>query len=93
MGAGEQIPEGTIIDTSQTIYYYVQTTTQPNCTDNLSFHIQVQQTEVDELQDVLLCEGEFYELPQLVNGNYFTETLGAGNQLNPGDIIDSSQTI
>ncbi len=93
MGAGEQIPEGTILDSSQTLYFYVQTTTEPNCTDNLSFHIEVSQTEVDQLDDVLLCEGEVYELPSLVNGTYFTGTLGSGNQLLPGDFIETSQTL
>ncbi|HET8837440.1 MAG TPA: choice-of-anchor L domain-containing protein [Flavobacteriaceae bacterium] len=93
LGQGQQIPEGTIIDSSQTIYFYVETTTQPNCAENLSFHIDITHIEVDQLEDVLLCEGDFYELPPLVNGSYFTGSEATGNQLFPGDFIENSQTV
>lgn len=93
LGAGEEIPQGTIIETEQTVYYYVETTTQPNCTDNLSFHINVINTTVDEFSDVLLCEGDLYELPPLVNGEYFTETQGGGLPLFPGDLLSVSQIV
>lgn len=92
-GQGEQIPEGTIIDSSQTIFFYAETTTQPNCSENLSFHIEITQTQVDQLGDVLLCEGDFYELPPLNNGTYFTGPEGTGNQLTVGDLITESQTV
>lgn len=46
---------------------------------------------VDEFNDMLIC-GD-YELPVLINGEYFTESNGLGNKLNSGDIITKSQTI
>ncbi len=45
---------------------------------------------VDVLPNII---GTSYTLPQLNNGEYFTESGGMGAQLNPGDIITTSQTI
>ena len=46
---------------------------------------------VDNLDDVNVCDS--FTLPNLTNGKYYTKTNGNGNQLNPGDIITSIQTI
>lgn len=48
-------------------------------------------TQVDVLNNTTDCLE--YILPNLSVGNYFTNTLGAGNPLNSGDIISSSQII
>ncbi|WP_052823368.1 T9SS type B sorting domain-containing protein [Neotamlana sedimentorum] len=45
---------------------------------------------VDELNDFI---GKYYTLPTLTNGNYFTESNGAGTLLNAGDNITESQII
>lgn len=47
--------------------------------------------EVDSLSDVVVNTS--YILPNLNNGNYFTESSGNGSMLNPGDLISTSQTI
>ena len=39
LGGGTLIPDGTVITSSKTIYYYAPTTIFPNCSDNLSFQI------------------------------------------------------
>ena len=92
MGTGQQIPAGTEINTSNTIYIYAQTTSgSANCTDNLYFTISISQPPIDTLSDVSACES--YTLPSLTNGEYFTETDGTGTQLYPGDVIVSTQTI
>ncbi len=47
--------------------------------------------QVDVLNDVSVINE--YVLPSLTTGDYYTETLGQGTQLYPGDIIDETQTL
>lgn len=91
-GQGKNIPSGTVITNSQTVYYYVVTTTSPNCTDNLKYQITIKPLPlVDTPSNRLECQS--YVLPPLVNGNYFTETNGGGLPLKAGDVITATQTI
>ena len=46
--------------------------------------------DVDVLNDFT---GASYMLPPLTNGTYYTESNASGQQLLPGDIITTSQTI
>ncbi|MBW2960412.1 T9SS type B sorting domain-containing protein [Mesonia aestuariivivens] len=93
-GLGEVMLPGTFIEESQTIYYYAETTTMPNCTNSTSFNLEVKPIPlVDSLVDVLLCENEDYTLPQIANGDYFTQAGRNGELLAEGSIITSSQTI
>ncbi|AOW21103.1 T9SS type B sorting domain-containing protein [Urechidicola croceus] len=48
-------------------------------------------TPVDEVNSISECYD--YTLPSITNGSYYTETLGGGTLLNPGDIITTTQTI
>lgn len=91
-GGGSPIPAGTAITTSQTVYYYAVTTIGANCTDNLHYDITIfPLPPVDTPPNRLECQS--YTLPPLANGNYFSETGGAGTPLNAGDIITTTQTI
>ncbi|HET8884948.1 MAG TPA: choice-of-anchor L domain-containing protein [Salinimicrobium sp.] len=93
-GQGQNIPSGSVITTSQTIYFYAATNTFPNCTDNLSYHVNILPLpEVDSLEDIVLCESESFVLPELQNGEYFSEANRNGNQLFAGDIISESATV
>ncbi len=93
-GNGTQIPTGTVIDETTTIYYYIGTTDGPNCTDNLSFEVNILPLPpVPTVSDVTVCIDTPYQLPVIDSGNYFTEPNGQGTQLNAGDVIDTSQTI
>ncbi|GAA4802107.1 T9SS type B sorting domain-containing protein [Litoribaculum gwangyangense] len=47
--------------------------------------------EVDRLTDIVANVS--YTLPNINNGNYFTQSGGNGAMLNPGDTISTSQTI
>lgn len=95
MGTGTIIDPTVPITSSQIVYYYAVTTSSPNCTDNLSYNITINQKPlVDTIPSGIYC-GEFI-LPVLNNGTYFTLSGGAatpGNQqLNPGDKIDLTGT-
>ncbi|MBF02397.1 MAG: hypothetical protein CMP76_03785 [Flavobacterium sp.] len=86
-GTGDNIPAQTEITESQTIYIYANTSTAPNCTENMSFEITILEVPpVDELEDVIACD--YYILPELTDGNYYTEPNGNGTQLQAGTIID-----
>jgi gliding motility-associated-like protein len=91
MGMGAILPAGTLITTSQTIYVYVATTTQPNCTDNYSFEVTITLPEIQVPTNNTACSS--FVLPNLPQGNYFTETNGTGTALAVGTSITSSQTI
>ena len=91
LGVGTIIPAGTPITSSQTLYYYVQTSTSPNCTDSLNYSITINSLPpVDSPINRLECEN--YTLPSLINGNYFTTTGGVG-PLSAGDVISSTQML
>lgn len=93
-GGGTQIPNGTLITESTTIYYFAQTTSQPNCTENYPIQITINIVPlVDTLDDVLLCFGETYTLPLLSQGIYYTEPNGQGIMLFEGFVVTSTQTI
>lgn len=90
-GAGAVIPAGTLITTSQTVYYYVSTTTTPNCTDFSNYAITINPLPlVDAPVNRQECEN--YILPALTNGNYFSNTGGVG-PLTAGDVILRTQTL
>ncbi|MBZ4035582.1 T9SS type B sorting domain-containing protein [Flavobacterium sp. 17A] len=91
-GQGKNIPAGTVITNSQTVYYFATTTTSPNCTENLKYVITINPLPlVDTPVNRLECNR--YVLPPLTNGNYFTQSNGKGKALKAGDIITSTQTI
>ena len=93
-GQGKYLKPGTVLNTSQTVYFYAETTSTPNCSENTSFNVEIKEIPpVDTLNDVVSCEDDLYELPQLTNGSYFTKANRKGNQLQPGDRISESSTI
>jgi gliding motility-associated-like protein len=91
-GTGQLIQAGTVINTFSTIYVYAPTTSGgTNCTTNMYFTVNIEQTEIDTLSDASACVS--YTLPSLINGEYFTQPVGNGSQLQAGDIITTTQTI
>lgn len=94
LGQGTEIPAGTVISESRVIYYFAQTSEASNCTDKISFNVQILPIpEVDELEDVLVCEAAPYKLPELTQGEYFTEPDRQGDQLFAGQVISENTTI
>ena len=89
------IPQLTEINTvgTNTFYIYAETSTAPNCTENLSFIVEIlPRPLVDDLADVIECGS--YALPNLTNGNYYL-LLGGPNAVGQvsyfaGQIVDLS---
>ena len=93
-GQGEKIEEGTILTESKKIYYFVETVETNNCSTNLSYQIDIFPIpKVDSLESVVRCINEPYQLPELTNGEYYTQSKGRGTKLNVGDLITKSETI
>lgn len=94
LGKGNMIPPDEPLTTSQTVYYYVATTSGTNCTNNLSFYVTVKPIPpVDSLPSVSLCETKTFTLPALKDGQYFTASNRGGTQLAIGEVINATQTI
>jgi len=90
-GTGTQIPEGTIISNSQTIYVYAISQSQPNCTDNLNFTISITLPVIEVPEVTTACES--YILPAIPVGNYYSGPNGTGTPLFPGSEITENQTV
>uniref|UniRef100_UPI0013572EE9 choice-of-anchor L domain-containing protein n=1 Tax=Flavobacterium sp. MK4S-17 TaxID=2543737 RepID=UPI0013572EE9 len=90
-GGGNLVPAGTVIFTSQTLYVYKTIPGSLNCIAEDSFDITIEDVNVNDIPDQLVCDG--FELPPLASGNYYTATQGGGTMLSAGDMITSDQTI
>lgn len=88
-GQGTQIPAGTVLTGTQTIYVYIPGAS--GCIIDTHFNVSIAQPPVDVLPDQSVCGG--YTLPALTDGNYFDGPQGSGNQLNAGDFISEDKTI
>ncbi|HSD15513.1 MAG TPA: choice-of-anchor L domain-containing protein [Flavobacterium sp.] len=95
MGGGSVVNPNIPITSSQTVYYYANTTTIPNCTHTLSYSITIHPLPaVDTITGGTFC-GEFI-LPNLTNGSYYALPGGPSTPgqtaLSPGAVIDLSGT-
>ncbi|WP_417289818.1 T9SS type B sorting domain-containing protein [Corallibacter sp.] len=91
-GTGTMLNAGDSVTTTQTVYVYADTGTTPNCFDENSFVVTINNTPVaDAPTDVIACDS--YVLPALTVGNYYTGSGGTGTMLNAGDSVTTTQTI
>ncbi len=91
-GNGTQINAGTVISSTQTIYFFYQTTVEPICTVDDSFTVTISPTiEAGNRPDIFECTS--YTLPPLTVGKYFTQSNGNGNEIPAGTVITANQTI
>ncbi len=88
-GSGQEIPAGTVINLSQTVYIYVAGAN--SCTDDIHFSIAIAQPIIDIVSSVSACES--YTLPALVSGDYYSAPNAGGTQLHAGDVLTVSQFI
>lgn len=89
-GTGTLLAAGTELTSSQTIYYYA-VINGVVCRDEALNITVFPLPPVDTVQNAITCTS--FNLPILVNGNYFTGSGGLGTALFAGDSITSSQTI
>lgn len=91
-GGGTEIPAGTVITTTQTIYIYAATTTAPICTDQEDFTVTIKPAPpIDTPANVGSCGP--YTLPALTAGNYFTAPGGGGTALFAGQVITETTQL
>ncbi|MFN3755613.1 MAG: choice-of-anchor L domain-containing protein [Flavobacterium sp.] len=77
---------------SRTVFARLQLIGDPSCFSMTSFELTVRSLPlVDELEDVIVCE--YYILPEIEYGLYFTMPMGNGEQLFAGDMIIETQRI
>ena len=91
LGQGTEIPAGTVINVTQTIYVYALTQNQPNCTDNYNFTVSITLPEITTPVIPEACYG--VSLPSISVGNYYTESGGQGTMLSAEDYITESTTL
>ncbi|NBL64482.1 T9SS type B sorting domain-containing protein [Flavobacterium sp. NST-5] len=92
-GTGIQLLAGHTVSTSQRIYIYKEILPGQNCTNEISFMVNViKLPSISSRSDIGPICGA-YTLTPLEHGNYFTGINGTGTQLNAGDIITETQTI
>lgn len=91
-GTGTMLQGGDVITSSQLIYIYAE---QNGCSAQTSFQINVFEIQADSSADIQVCDS--YVLPALTSGNFYYTAIngpnGFGNQLAPGTVITSTQTI
>jgi len=91
-GTGTAYNAGDTISTTQTIYVFGETATTPNCTDENSFVVTINNTPtIDDPADVTACDS--YVLPALTGGQYYNGTGGTGGIIAAGTAINASQTV
>src|SRR5690606_29536487 len=87
-----EIPAGTFINTTQTIYIYAATTTAPICEDEEDFTVTIKAAPaIDTPGNVGSCGP--YTLPALTAGNYFTGSGGGGTALFAGQVITETTPL
>ncbi|MGL2966370.1 choice-of-anchor L domain-containing protein [Flavobacterium sp. XGLA_31] len=93
-GTGTEIPVGTIITTSQTIYVFKESLIRVSfsCMNENTFTVTINNTPVIPAT-TNFSECNSFILPALTIGDYYTGTNGSGTLLHAGDTITSSQTI
>ena len=88
-GKGKELFAGEIISETKKIYIYNE---DNGCDNQTSFKVEIRPfPKVSNFTDVYTCDS--YELPEIADGSYYTESLKQGTQLQAGDFIDSTQTI
>ena len=91
-GTGTALNAGDFVTTTQTIYIYNEDINCIECNAESSFTVTITSTPVvDTINDLSSCNS--YALPNLTDGNYFTQIGGTGTALFAGDVITTSQTI
>jgi gliding motility-associated-like protein len=89
-GQGDPIPGGTIIQSTQSVCFYIYIS--PTCFVDECYQVNITHPQqVPQLDNVFDCTG--YTLQPLTFGNYFDAPNGGGTAYFAGDVITSSKTM
>ena len=92
LATGTNLHAGDVINSSQTIYVFKQSTSSATCNNQSSFVVTINPLPIiDSRSDIDICNS--YVLTDLAVGSYFTGPNGTGTLLPGGTIITTSQTI
>lgn len=91
-GTGNLIVAGTVIASSQTIYIYAKSGNRLICEDENSFKVTILKTP-QLIQPALVTTCDYYILPTLAEGNYFSGTKGSGTPYFAGDRIEMDMNL
>jgi len=92
-GTGTMLNAGDLITTTQTIYVYLQSTTNPSCTAEDSFDVTITTTiTAPVIPNQTVCNSYLLQ-PLPSYANYYTGTGGTGTMLTAGSSVTTSQTI
>ena len=96
-GGGTRLNAGDVVTTSQMLFIYAETGTTPNnCIAESILDITIDPLPMP-MSPVTNTERfcESYTLPAFSNADqsYFSGPNGTGNQFNPGDVIEATQTL
>ncbi len=77
-----EIPFGTTLTESQTVFIYAESPTDSGCSAENSFEIKINNIEIDTSEIKNIISYYDYKLPALKVGNYYTDThAGSGNPI------------
>ena len=85
---GTQLPAGTVITTTQTVYAYADSGAPNHCISEQSFKVFI---GIETPADISQCNG--YTLPELSIGNYFTGPAGTGDMIPAGTVLEQTTTV
>lgn len=90
-GLGVALPDGTIVNTTQTIFIYNEWPDFTQCSNESFFKVNANGIDVGTFEDVNACDN--YTLPSLKIGNYYSQPKGKGAILPAGTILRISQKL
>ncbi|MGB5942502.1 MAG: choice-of-anchor L domain-containing protein [Leeuwenhoekiella sp.] len=94
-GQGQQFDLDVPIVQSRQIYYFAETTVGENCTNDLSYYVEIKEVPaVSEFQDVILCQGATYTLtdPPTI-GQFFLQPGRGGEELQLPYVVSETTVI
>ncbi|MCL6216841.1 T9SS type B sorting domain-containing protein [Zunongwangia pacifica] len=88
---GQEIAAGTYIEETTRIYIYNKWEDFNGCANEKFFNVYIEGVRVDRPKAVNACDS--YVLPELNEGEYFTEKGGNGQKIESGTTISASTTL
>lgn len=85
---GSELPAGTVITSTTTLYAYATTGAPNNCKTEKQFTVFI---GLDTPADISQCNG--YTLPVLPIGEYYTGPAGTGDLIPAGTVLEQSATV